>query len=218
MDFLTLVKQLREKTEKRNFEQTFDLIINLRDFDPRRESLNTFTEIPYLASKKKICGFLENPSNVLEKTITKAEIEKISPKEIKNLAKEYDFFIASAKLMPSLAAKFGKILGAMGKMPDPKMGGVIMQENDDVIKKVVEKLSKTIKIRAKDKGLKLAIGKENMKDEEIAKNIEAIYSVVVNGLPKRELNIKNIMLKFTMSHPVKMVIGQKQNVEEKNKR
>ncbi len=218
MDFLTLVKQLREKSEKRNFEQTFDLIINLKDFDPRRESLNTFAELAHLANKKRVCGFLENQNNILEKTITKIEIEKLESKDVKKLARDYDFFIASAKLMPLLAAKFGKILGAMGKMPDPKMGGVIMQENDDALKNILEKLSKTIKIRAKDKGLKLAIGKENMKDEEISKNIEIVYAAVVNGLPKRELNIKNIMLKFTMSHPVKMVLKQTQNVKEKKKK
>ena len=62
MEFLTLIQQLRQQTEKRNFDQTFDLIINLKDFDVRRESLNTSLELPILPEKKKICAFLENKS------------------------------------------------------------------------------------------------------------------------------------------------------------
>ena len=203
MDFITLIKQVRQQTEKRNFEQTFDLIINLKDFDVRRESLNTSVEIPVLQEKKKICGFLENKSSLLDNVLTKEDIDKISPLEIKKLGKKYDFFVSSAKLMPLIASKFGKSLGAAGKMPDPKIGGVIMQETEENIKRTYDKLSKTVKLKAKEPSLKVAIGKESMSDEDLAKNADAIFKAVFNALPKREMNLRSVMLKFTMGKPLK---------------
>lgn len=214
MEFLTLIQQLRKQTEKRNFDQTFELIINLKDFDIRRESLNTSLELPILPEKKKICAFLENKSSSVDHVITKADIEGLDLKQVKNLANQYDFFIASAKLMPTIAAKFGKILGAMGKMPDPKIGSVIMQETEDNIKRTVEKLSKTLKIKAKEPSVKLAIGKESMKDEDLAKNSSTVYDAIVNALTKREANIRSVMVKFTMSKPIKAKPGQSEEKEK----
>ncbi|MBS3073646.1 hypothetical protein J4465_02530 [Candidatus Pacearchaeota archaeon] len=215
MEFLTLIQQLRKQTEKRNFDQTFDLIINLKDFDVRKESLNTSLELPVIPEKKKICAFLENPSSNVDHVITKADVEKLDLKQVKALGNQYDFFIASAKLMPTIAAKFGKVLGVMGKMPDPKIGSVIMQETEDNIKRTVEKLSKTLKIKAKEPSVKLAIGKESMKDEDLAKNASAVYDVIINSLSKREANVRSIMLKFTMGKPVKIKPGQANIVKDK---
>ncbi len=203
MNFNESLKELRKVSKKRNFDQTVDLIINLKDFDPRRDSLNTFTLLPHLSIKKKVCGFLEHSSSHVY-SVTKTDMEKLTNADIKKLIKEYDFFIANAKLMPSIAQKFGKILGIAGKMPDPKMGCVLLQENEKVIEDLVEKLSKMVKIRAKEASLKIAIGKESMNDKEIADNAQAALKSVIEALPKKELNLRSVMLKFTMSKPIKI--------------
>jgi len=204
MDFSKALSELRKKNKKRNFDQTVDLIINLRDFDPRRETANTSVILSHLNIRKKVCGFLENESKELDYAITKAEIERLKPDEVKKMAKNYDFFIASAKLMPTIAAKFGKILGIMGKMPDPKMGCVLMSESEPAIKEIVSRLHKTVKIRAKESSIKTAIAKESMPDNEIEENARAVLKAVTEALPKKEFNIRSVMLKFTMSHPVKI--------------
>ncbi|MCX8193932.1 MAG: hypothetical protein N3G19_01030 [Candidatus Pacearchaeota archaeon] len=203
MNFSEALTELRAKTKKRKFDQTLDLIINLKDFDIKRESLNTFIILPHLNIKKKVCAFLEKPSQKVF-TITKNDIEKITKTDIKKLAKEYDFFIANAKLMPLIASKFGKILGSAGKMPDPKLGCVIMHEDEKTISETVERLSKMVKIKAKEASIKLAIGKESMSDEELEKNASLALKTVINALTKKELNIKSVMLKFTMSAPIKV--------------
>jgi len=203
MNLSESLAELRKISKKRNFDQTVDLIINLKDFDPRKDSLNTFAILPHLNLNKKIAAFLENPSPQVY-SITKKDIEKITNADLKRLIKEYDFFIANAKLMPIIAQKFGKILGTSGKMPDPKMGGVLLQENEEIIKEVVERLSKTVKIKAKEPSLKIAIGKESMPDQKIIENANIVIKTVIEALPKRELNLRSIMLKFTMSKPVKI--------------
>lgn len=203
MNFSEALNELRNKTEKRKFNQTLDLIINFKDFDPRRDTLNTFVILPHIATKKKVCAFLEHPSHATY-TITKNDIDKTTAADIKKLIREYDFFIASAKLMPLIASKFGKVLGAAGKMPDPKLGCVIMQENDKTISETVERLSKMTRLRTKEASLKVAVGKESMQNNELIENAQTIIKAVINALPKKELNIKSVMLKFTMSPPVKV--------------
>ena len=66
-------------------------------------------------------------------------------KSLKEIVKKYDFFIATAPLMPSVASTFGKVLGPAGKMPSPQLG-IILEENDESIKGTLVKISKSIKI------------------------------------------------------------------------
>ena len=86
-------------------------------------------------------------------------------------------------------------------MPSPQLG-IITQESPEVIKPLLEKISKSIKIRAKEASIKVAAGKENMKDEEIIENVRAIYNGILNALPTKKENVKNVKIKFTMSKPV----------------
>lgn len=201
MQFLNAIKELREKAKKRGFDQTLELIINLKDFDPKQESITIVISLPYLFKKKKIAAFLENPikTDILNEVITKSEIEKITPKEMKKVVKRNDFFIANAKLMPSIASKFGKMLSSRGKMPDPAIGCVIPQEDIETIKNLCEKLSKILKVKIKEASVKVPVGKESMPDEMLSKNIEAAFKTIVEKLPKKEANIKNVLIKFTMS-------------------
>jgi ribosomal protein L1 len=205
MNFKEAIQELRNVSEKRNFDQTIELIVNLKNFDPQRESINTFLVLENV-QKKKVAAFLEKitKSEAVSKIFTKSDLEKITSKEMKKFSKEFDFFIASAKLMPVVASKFGKVLGAAGKMPDPKIGGVLMQEQEDILKQLAEKLEKTIKIKAKEKSLKIAIGKESMKDEILAESLDKTFKVVMAALPKKELNLRNVMIKFTMSKSIKV--------------
>ena len=202
MDFLTAIKELRQ-TEKRKFNQTVDLIINLKNYDLRTKPINIFIDIPHQFKRNKICAFLESTSSDVDKVVSKEDISAFKEKkDIKNLAKDYDFFISSIKLMPLIANSFGKILGPLGKMPNPKFGGVLMKEEPILIKNIAEKLRKMINIKAKEVSIKIAAGKESMKDEEITENINAIYNALLAAVTRE--NVKSIYLKLTMSKPIKL--------------
>jgi len=203
MDFLTAIKKLRAE-DKRNFDQTFDLIVNLKNYDLRTKPINLVVEMPKKFRDVKICAFLEGSSNEVDKVITKNEIPTWKePKDIKKLAKEYDFFISSAKLMPAVATTFGKILGPLGKMPNPKFGAVIMKEESSIIKEIADKFRKNVAIRPKEASIKIAVGKESMSDADINENINAIYSAIVSSITKE--CIKSVLLKLTMTKPVKVI-------------
>lgn len=197
------VQEIR-KQEKKKFVQTVDLIINLQKFDVRKEAINSFIQLPH-AGEKKICAFLTRKTPLVD-SIIKTEFEKYKNEaDIKRLAKSYDAFIAVASLMPSVATTFGRVLGPMGKMPSPQ-AGIIPLDDDNSVKAMLEKMRKSVRIRTKEKSIKLAIGKEDMSDEELAKNIITAVTSIEGMLPRKNDNIKNVMIKLTMSKPVKVEV------------
>ncbi len=200
MDKENIIKALEElRKEKRKFSQTVDLIINLRNFDVKKQSINLFVNLPHKIREKKVCAFLTEKSDIID-TITKQDFDKYKGKELKKLAKKYDFFISIASLMPFVATSFGKVLGPLGKMPSPQLG-MLMKEDEKEIKTVLEKINTSLKVKSKEPSLKVAIGKEDMKDEEIAENVLAVYNLMLNALPRKKENLKSILIKFTMTKP-----------------
>lgn len=202
-----LKKSLEElrKTEKGKFDQTVDLIINLQKFDVKKNQINLFVNAPHNIKNKKIAGFLEAKNKNID-TITFEEFRKYSDKkELKKLVKKFDFFISQASLMPKVATTFGRVLGPAGKMPSPQIG-IILNTDDKTINELKSKINNSVKIRIKEASIKLPIGKQSMKDEEIIENILAVYNAVVKEMPKNLENIKNIEIKFTMSKPQKIKV------------
>ena len=124
---------------------------------------------------------------------------------IKNLTKDYDYFIAVSKLMPKVATAFGKVLGPVGKMPSPQLG-IILSENEHSIKEALNKIDRSLKIRMKEASIKVIAGRENMKDEEIVENIQTIYRGIESALPNKKENVKNVMIKLSMGKPLKVEI------------
>ena len=193
------------KGEERKFDQTADLIINLQKFDPKKHQLNIFVNVPFKVKDKKLCAVLETKNKSLE-TLTPFDFKNYSDKKaLKKLVKKFDFFIAQASVMPKVASVFGRILGPARKMPSPQLG-ILMDVNEKAIDEVKKKINNSLRIRAKEASIKLAIGKQSMKDEEIAENVLSVYNTVMKELPKGNENLRNIELKFTMTKPEKIKI------------
>ncbi|MEK6792525.1 MAG: ribosomal L1 domain-containing protein, partial [Nanoarchaeota archaeon] len=139
-------------------------------------------------------------------TITKPEFARYNDKlAMKNLVKKYDFFIAHASLMPSVASSFGKVLGPTGKMPSPQLG-VMMKDNAEEIKNTLVKISKSAKIRVKEANVKIAVGKLSMADDKVIENIKSIYEGIVQALPLKVDNVKNVLIKLTMTKPIEVQV------------
>ncbi len=203
-DLKKALEELR-KNKERKFDETVDLIINLQKFDIKKNQINNVITVPNKIKDKKVCGFLEVKSSLID-TITLSEFGKYNDKkEVKKLVKKYDFFIAQASLMPKVATTFGRVLGPAGKMPSPQLG-ILANPNEKEIKNLLEKINTSIKVRTKEPSIKIAIGKRSMNDEKIIENITSFYNSLLKLLPRGKDNIKNIEIKFTMTKPIKIKV------------
>ncbi len=200
----TALNELR-KGKERKFDQSVDLIINLQKFDVKKTPINQFISVPHKIKDKKICAFFEIKNDNVD-TITKSEFKKYSTKqEIKKLAGRYDFFIAQASLMPLVATTFGRAFGPTGKMPSPQLG-ILMNVDDKAIIELKNRINNSVKIRTKESSIKIIIGKQSMKNEDIIENILTVYDTVLKFLSKGKDNIKNLEIKFTMTKPQKIKV------------
>ncbi|MBW2982188.1 50S ribosomal protein L1 [Candidatus Woesearchaeota archaeon] len=212
-DILKVIKELKEKSKKRNFKQSFDLIVVLKGlnlkkpeeqvefFQPLKHDLGKQLKIcalvgPELAGKSKdLCDFI-----VKDDEFPKYAKDK---KATKKLAKECGWFIAQANLMPKIAASFGRVLGPKGKMPNPKAGCIVPPTAN--LKPLCDRLRKTVKVSAKTvPTIQCIVGKEDMKDEDVTDNIWTIYDGLVHHLPSGKDNVRNVLLKLTMGKPINL--------------
>ncbi|MFA7707852.1 MAG: hypothetical protein WCX73_02795 [Candidatus Pacearchaeota archaeon] len=202
--FIEAIKKLKaEDTKKIKFDQTVDLIINLKEFDVRRQAFSLFIQVPNKIKDKRIAGFLEKDSNLID-TIKKETFPKYKDKkEVRKLIKSYDYFVANAKLMPAVATSFGRALGPANKMPNPQVG-ILINEEDKLVQETINKINSTVKIKVKEPSIKVSIGKQSMDNENIMHNALTVYKKVLETLPRKVDNIRNVKIKFTMSKPVKV--------------
>ena len=200
-NFLKAIQEIKKAEHKKNFDQTIDLIVNLKDFDVRREAFSVFITLPHKIKDKKVMGFFEKKSKVVD-SIVKEEFDKYKEKkDARKLIKQYDFFISNAKLMPAVATSFGRILGPTGKMPSPQLG-IIPSEDEKIVQAILERINSTVRVRVKEPSIKIGIGKESLKDSEIVENLMAVYTKLLETLPRKKDNLRNIKLKLTMGKPV----------------
>jgi large subunit ribosomal protein L1 len=206
MEVKKALEELR-KEKKRKFDQTLDLIVNLKNFDVRKEALNTFVSVPH-GSEKKLAAFFTKRSKLID-TITEADFVKYKDlKDIKKLAKKYDAFIAVAPMMGKVATTFGRVFGPMNRMPSPQ-AGIIPQENEEMVKMMIEKMNKSLRVKNKEMAIKLPVGKEDMSDDELKENIEAVIKGLEKKLPRGRDNVKEVLIKFTMTKPIAVVEAKK---------
>lgn len=211
---LEAVKNLKASEKKRKFSQSIDIIVNLKDLDLKKpeEQVDFFANLHHPTGKKrKICALvgpelMDEAKANCDKAIMVDDFDAYAKdkKLTKNLARQYDFFIAQANIMPKVAAAFGKVLGSRGKMPSPKAGCVVPPKTS--LKPLYEKLQNTIRVSAKlSPMIQIFVGKESLKDEDIVDNIMDIFSQLEAKLPKGKNNIRNAFVKLTMSKAEKLM-------------
>src|SRR3989344_6871163 len=195
------IKYIRENNPKREFEQTFDLIVNIRNIDLKKTE-NKFSKdviLPHGRGKNVEVGIISD--TIQEAPIKKADIEKmaVDKKEMKNLMRKYEFFVCEAPLMPLVGKTLGKFLGPKGKMPKLLPPG-------PNYKNIVDETKKSVRVKLRDSPtIQTCVGSENMSDTHIRENIERVMEEVRKSIPPKT-QIKNVYFKLTMSKPVKLEV------------
>ncbi len=206
---LEALREARKVAPKRRFEQSIELMINLKDIDLKRPEnrINLRIRLPNGVGKRRVLVFASGDLALrareagADEVIDPNELQGIAgdKKEVKRRLKDYDLFLAEAPLMPLIGRIVGPILGPRGKMPTPVPPQASIEE-------VMERERKTIVLRSRDKPYVMCIvGRESMSDEEVAENIEAVFSTLLRTLKKGIGNIKSAYVKLTMGPAVRLL-------------
>ncbi|HVO77780.1 MAG TPA: 50S ribosomal protein L1 [Methanomassiliicoccales archaeon] len=199
---LTAVKKALESSKKRNFVETVDISINLKDIDLSvpKNRVQDDVILPFGRGRPvKVCviggnEMVAKARSVADRTLTADELGKIADdkKAAKKMAAEFDYFIAEAPLMPTVGKRLGIVLAPRGKMPRPIAPGADP-------KPFIETLRKTITVRSKDRRtFHTTVGTADMTPEQIAENVDAILKRLMTKLERGQFNIGSVYVKTTM--------------------
>ncbi|HEY7108698.1 MAG TPA: 50S ribosomal protein L1 [Nitrososphaeraceae archaeon] len=211
----SLVKTAREQLSKRNFSQSAEVTLVLKDIDVKKGfSLNEVVSLPNKPSRQaKICVIASGDMGTrarkaeVDKVIEPEELDRLgtNKREARKIVREYDFFLADTSLMSSVGRSLGQFLGPKGKMPSPFPYGA-------PIETIAERFRGSVRVRAKNQlNVSTKIGDEKMQDEELVANAGVVISAIEKKLPQGDKNIRNALIKFTMGKPSKLttVMGEK---------
>ena len=209
-EILEAVKKAKEESKPRNFTQSVDVVITIKDLDVKKPENRIDEEVllPNGRGKDVKIAFIADGELALQAknaganmVINKGELEEMGKdrKGAKKIANRHDFFVAQADMMPLVGRFLGPVLGPRKKMPKPVPATIKPDP-------IMERLKSTVKVRIKDQPvIQALVGTQDMDNELIADNIEAVLAVLDQKLEKGRSQIKSMYVKTTMG-PVARVI------------
>ncbi len=209
---VSLIKTVRSNTVKRNFLQSFETVITLKDIDFKKQNItiNEVVQLPYYSGNQAkicfICGgdlALRARRAGADLVVEPEQLDRLqgNKKEAKRLSKEYDFFCADPTMMARIGKALGQYLGPGGKMPTPV-------PSTAPIENLIARFRSSVRVRTRGQlSVASKVGIEELSDDQVAENILAVYSAIEKKLPQGEKNTKKIFVKLTMSKPQSMLVG-----------
>jgi len=206
-----LAKKGKEQAKETKFTQSVEVMISLKEVDPKKTDLNIneLVYLPHPTSKQARLCFIGSGDLAVRAKNAKAnlvmdpsQLENYggSKREAKKLARSYDFFLADTALMPRIGKVLGQALGPKGKIPTPV-------PPNSPIEAMINRMRTAVRVRSRGSlGIMARVGDSKLSEPEIADNIVAVVSAVSKKLPNGDKNIRTIMVKTTMGKPVKQAV------------
>ncbi|KAN0069923.1 Ribosomal protein L1-like protein [Elaphomyces granulatus] len=196
-----------QNQKKRNFLETVELQIGLKNYDPQRDKRFSGTiklpSIPRPGMSVCILGDqhdLDRAKHLGIDAMSADDLKKLNKnkKLVKKLARRYDAFLASDALIKQIPRLLGPGLSKAGKFPTP------ISHNEDMGNKVNE-VKSTIKFQLKKVlCLGVAVGNIAMTEDELISNIMLAINYLVSLLKKGWQNVGSLVIKASMSPPKRL--------------
>ncbi|KAJ5553340.1 hypothetical protein N7513_004037 [Penicillium frequentans] len=193
---------LNEK--KRNFLETVELQIGLKNYDPQRDKRFSGTIKLPVVPRPNMAICIIGDQHDLDRAkhhgidaMSTDDLKKLNKnkKLIKKLARKYDAFLASEALIKQIPRLLGPGLSKAGKFPTP------ISHNEDMANKVND-VKSTIKFQLKKVlCLGVAVGNVGMGTEELVGNLMLSINYLVSLLKKGWQNVGSLVIKASMSPP-----------------
>jgi large subunit ribosomal protein L1 len=203
--FKSLITTARENASKRNFPQSVEVTLVLKDIEVKKGfNLNEVVVLPYKPRKApSICiiasGDMASRAQRagIDRIIEPVELDRLgtNKREARKIARSYSFFLCDAALMSTVGRSLGQYLGPKGRMPSPLPYGAPVES-------IATRFKNSVRVRAKNQlNISAKIGDEEMDDDHLTSNASAVLATIEKKLPQGEKNIRNAIIKFTMGKP-----------------
>ena len=203
------VKQAKEQSGGKKFNQTIDLILNIKEVDMKAPEgkIQAVVELPHATVKPNKVLVVASGELAMkarqsdaDKVIERGDLEALGgkKKELRKLANEYDVFISEAPMMAMVGKTLGPVLGPRGKMPIP------VPPNADIVE-LLKKHRKTVVVRMRTQPIiQVSVGSEAMSEDDLFDNVQAVLRFLEGKLKRGLKNVKNVYIKTSMGLPVKI--------------
>ena len=201
------LKKARENAKKRNFRQSVELIINLRNIDLKKPEFRISQQVTFpnpLPIEVKLCVIatgdlaLRAKDAGVQRVISREELTAFGDNRaaVKKLANDYTDFIAQTELMPLVGKNLGPVLAPRGKMPRPVPSTIDVSDH-------LKKLQAITLVQLKKEPImKLRIGTEDMTDEQLAENAMPVFNLIETRLQRGLSHVTSVFVKHTMGQAV----------------
>ncbi|KAG0065703.1 hypothetical protein BGZ89_008008 [Linnemannia elongata] len=191
------VRQVKQQSEekKRNFVETVELQIGLKNYDPQRDKrFSGSVRLPNIPRPKMSAKEISMEYQSVD------DLKKLNKnkKQIKKLAKKYDAFLASEALIKQIPRLLGPGLHKAGKFPTPVTHADNIGEKADEIRATIKFQLKKVLC------LGVAVGHVDMSEDELLANIMMSVNFLVSLLKKHWQNVKTLFIKSSMNKPVRL--------------
>merc|ERR1711890_44818 len=184
-------------TKKRNFLETVELQVGLKNYDPQRDKrFSGSLKLPQVPRPNMtICIFgdafdVDRAKSVGVDAMSVDDLKKLNKN--KKLIKKFNSFIASEVLIKQVPRLLGPQLSKAGKFPTP------VSHNDGLYSKVTD-VKSTIKFQLKKVlCLAVAIGNVEMGEDVLTNQIMMAANFLVSLLKKNWQNVGSLVIKSTM--------------------
>lgn len=202
IEWIQANKQTKRTNKKVGFSQTVELQVGLKDYDPKKDKRFAGTvRLPNIPrSNLKICIIADakhqeecKQANLNIDVTDMDTLKKFNKdkKLIKNWAKQYSVLLATDTLIKKIPVVLGPTLNRIGMFPQ-------VVSHDVSIASKVSDTRASIKFQLKKVTcMSVAIGSEDMTEEEIRQNVTMAQNFLVSLLKKGWHNIKSINIKTT---------------------
>jgi large subunit ribosomal protein L1 len=204
------VEEAIENSKKRNFRETVEIAVNLKNLDMKKPEnrIDALITLPHgLGKERKVAVFAKGDTALKAKeagadaVFSPDDIDELAKdkRKLRKIANEMDFFVAEAPLMPEIGKKLGPILGPRGKIPQP-----IPPLSDPT--PIIKRLKKSVKVRTRDKmTFHAPVGTKDLDSDMISDNILEILKFVENKYENAVNNLKSVYVKTTMGPAVRVI-------------
>merc|ERR1711939_43353 len=189
------------KDKKRNFVETIELQIGLKNYDPQRDKRFSGTvKLPHVPRPRMSICILADAADIDRAKLIDLEYQSVedlkklnkNKKLVKKLAEKYDAFLASDALIKQIPRLLGPGLSKAGKFPTPVSHGEDLQTKANEVRSTIKFQLKKVLC------LGVAVGHVELSEDQLLTNTMLAINFLISLLKKNWQNVKSLNIKISM--------------------